>query len=109
MTTLRGVAQMTIDLDQAMLDPTAVFQAPEDVLTQADLSREHKIDLLRRWEYDARELEVAEEEGMPASQPALLERILQALHALGAWGDPDRVAPTKQGGHAGGRDGDVRT
>jgi hypothetical protein len=95
------------DIDKALLDPSAVFQSPEDVLGQAELSREQKIDILRRWEYDARELAVADEEGMPVSQADLLDRILQALHTLGVWPDPDRTAPTKQGGHGGERYGDA--
>jgi hypothetical protein len=87
------------DIDKAMLDPAVVFQSPEALLRQADLSREQKIDILRQWEYDARELEVAEEEGMRTSRPDLLDRILQAFHTLHAWHDPDHTAPTKQGGH----------
>ena len=72
------------DIEKAMLDPTAVFHAPEDVLRRADWSRQQKIDILRRWAYDARELEIAEDEGMPSAQPDILDRILHALHALDA-------------------------
>ena len=86
------------DIDKALLDPTSVFRAPEDVLVRNDLSREQKIEILRRWEYDARELEVAEEEGMISSQPDILDRVLHALHTLNVWHDPARAAPTKQGG-----------
>lgn len=86
------------NIDQARLDPTSVFHAPEDVLVTNDLSREQKIDILRRWEYDARALEVAEEEGMIASQPDILDRVLQALHTLNVGHDPERAAPTKQAG-----------
>ena len=61
-----------------------------------------KIEILRRWEYDAREMQVADDEGMtaPASQPqtAPLDSILKALRALGAPSDPEKSAPTKQGG-----------
>lgn len=72
------------DIEKARLDPTTVFRAPEDVLRRADLSREQKIDILRRWAYDARELEVAADEGMPATQPDILDQILHALHVLDA-------------------------
>lgn len=86
------------NLNKARLDPTSVFHAPEDILARDDLSRAQKIDLLRRWEYDARELEVAEDEGMVSTQPDLLERVLQGLHDLEVWHDADQGAPTKQGG-----------
>ncbi len=49
-----------IDLSKAMLDPTAVFRGPEDVLQRAELTRAQKIEILRRWKFDALELQVAE-------------------------------------------------
>ncbi len=52
------------DIDKAMLDPTAVFRTPEEVLLREDMTRDQKIEILRRWAYDARNLEVAEEENM---------------------------------------------
>lgn len=52
------------DIEKAMFDPTAVFRAPEEVLLREDMSREQKIEVLRRWAYDARQLQVADEENM---------------------------------------------
>ena len=72
------------DLEQALLDPTAVFKGPEQVLQRDDLSGEQKAAILRRWAYDARELEVAEDEGMREGEPDVLDRILRALAALKA-------------------------
>ena len=72
------------DLERALLDPTAVFKAPEQVLTRDDLSAEQKTAILRRWAYDARELEVAEDEGMRDGEPDLLERVLRTLDELKA-------------------------
>jgi len=69
------------DIDQAMTNPVSVFKSPEAVVSAGDLSAKQKIEILRRWEYDARQLEVAEE-----------------AHALGYWPDPGKSAPTKQGG-----------
>ncbi len=50
-----------IDVKKAMLDPTMVFKEPKEVVANDELTRDQKIEILRRWEYDARELEVAEE------------------------------------------------
>ena len=71
------------DLARALLDPTAVFDEPEEVLRREDLRREQKILILRRWEYDARELEMASDEGMRGESPDILDRVLNALRALG--------------------------
>ena len=85
-----------IDVKQAMLDPTPVFKDPTDVVADENLSRDRKIEILRRWEYDARELEVAEEEaGMAVLQPDMFDRVVQALHTLGAKRDTEHTPPTK--------------
>ncbi len=89
-----------IDVKKALTDPSAVFKKPQEVIETGDLSREQKIEILRRWEYDVRELQVADEEGMaPADpQPVILDAILNALRSLGAPADIEHSAPTKQGG-----------
>ncbi len=45
-----------IDLKQAQLDPGSVFSSPEQLRDHHALTREQKIDILRRWAYDASEL-----------------------------------------------------
>ena len=47
------------DLKKALLDPTLVYTEPSEVVADQDLTRDQQIEILRRWEYDARELEVA--------------------------------------------------
>lgn len=84
-------------LQKACANPLAVFQSPNDVLLQASLSIEEKITILRRWEYDARELQVAEEENMAGGPDDALADVLKALASLGVSSTCD--SPTKQGGH----------
>jgi len=84
-----------IDVKQAMLDPTSVFKDPTDVVADENLSRDQKVEILHRWEYDARQLEVAEEEaGMAVRLPDMFDRVVQALHTLGVERDK-HTAPTK--------------
>jgi hypothetical protein len=87
-----------IDYDMALLDPASIFATPEDVLDRADLTKERKIEILRRWEYDASEVAVAEEEGMVGGKPLMLRRVLLALDKLTGSIDVEHTAPTKQGG-----------
>ena len=86
------------DIKRALLDPTAIFRTPQEVLDVQDLSRKQKIEILRRWEYDVRELQVAEEENMPGPSTVGLDEVLQALHALDAGVDTEHSPPTKEGG-----------
>ena len=85
-----------IDLKKAMLDPTMVFEDPKEVVANDELTRDQKIEILRRWEYDARQLEVAEEEaGMLVLRPEMFDRVVQALHTLGVERDIEHTPPTK--------------
>ena len=65
--TLLAVRKM--DFDKVKLNPAAVFKSPQEVVLSQELSREQKIEILRRWEQDARLMEVADEESMPGPQP----------------------------------------
>ena len=84
------------DIKKAMLDPTQVFTDPSEVVNDVELTHDQKIEILRRWEYDAHELEVAEEEaGMNVIDPGMFDRVVQALHTLGAERDTEHTPPTK--------------
>lgn len=72
-----------MDLETARLDPGSVFKSPEELCESPGLSREQKIDLLQRWADDARELDVAEAEGMGGGETSILAQILTALDSLG--------------------------
>lgn len=95
-----GAEHTQLNVEQAQLNPASVFKHPKEVLDRGDLAREQKIEILRRWEYDVRELQVADEEGMTASKPptVTLDIVLDALRKLGAPADVEHSAPTKQGG-----------
>ena len=84
-----------MDFEKAKLDPAAVFNSPQEVVSNQELSREQKIEILRQWEQDARLMEVAEEENMPDPQPKLLQPIRDALHALNYWPDTEHSRSSK--------------
>lgn len=85
-------------LKQALADPASVFASPEEVAASAELTAEQKIEILRRWEYNASEEAVALEEGMPGEESELLTRILEALGEVAGPLDLERTGPTKQHG-----------
>lgn len=73
-----------IDIDKALLDPTSVFKSPKDVVNNNSLSKQQKIEILKRWAYDAKELEIADDENMTATGKAsdILDDILRAIESL---------------------------
>jgi hypothetical protein len=87
-----------IDLEKAQLDPGSVFSGPEQVRDHAGLTRQQKIEILRRWAYDASELAVAEEEGMVGGELSHIDRVLSALNSLTGGFDVEHSPPTKQKG-----------
>jgi hypothetical protein len=90
--------QAAINMEQTLLDPASVFATPEAVLVCESLSKAQKIEILRRWAYDASENGVATEEGMPNGESDLLHCILVALDRLAGEIDVEQVGPTKQHG-----------
>lgn len=87
-----------IDRKQALLDPSSVFERPEDVVSADGVDRDTKIEILRRWGYDALELDVAEEENMTGGEAGMLDRVVKAVRSLGVEPDVRHTPPTKQGG-----------
>ncbi len=87
-----------INIALAMQDPASVFSRPEDVCAEESLTESQKIEILRRWEYDARELEVAEDENMAGGPASQLDQVIAALHRLGAGPGTGHSPPTRQGG-----------
>ncbi|MBS0366705.1 MAG: hypothetical protein JSR67_12870 [Proteobacteria bacterium] len=84
------------ELERALLDPTGSFGAPQDVVRSTELSRAQKLEVLCLWAYDARELAVAEEEGMPGGSGADdLDAVAAALTSLVSELDGEHAAPTK--------------
>jgi hypothetical protein len=90
---------MAVTFDQALKDPATFYVSPQNILLDQGLTDAQKIQLLRRWEYDERELAVAEEENMGGGPPSRLDEILRVLRQLEVTGNNDYSPPTKQGGH----------
>lgn len=72
-----------VNADLALLNPAAVFSAPMDVARHPRLTRQEKLEILQRWEWDARLIEAAQAEGMPVTgEPSRLEEVLEARRVL---------------------------
>lgn len=94
------MTQQTQDYEQALIDPMQIYSRPAEVLNDTRLSDEQKLTVLRRWEIDSRELQVAEDEGMAGGEDDLFTEVLEAIHQLApdAGVEGHIQAPTKQGG-----------
>jgi hypothetical protein len=84
------------DLQKAMLDPAAVFGAPKAIVEDERLSRAQKLQLLKQWEHDARNLAVAEAEGMTGGEESMLGRVRLAISAVKRGGSHARPARAGQ-------------
>jgi len=73
------------NLEAALVNPSRVFQNPQDVVEHPLLSEREKRELLQRWFWDARLIETSVTEGMPDSgEPSRLDEVLYALALLDA-------------------------
>jgi len=86
------------DLTETSSGANLSFSSPEEVLNREDLTEEVKIEILRRWAYDACEESVATEEGMSEVDGSLLQQIMCALGSITEEIDLAHTPPTKQGG-----------
>jgi hypothetical protein len=77
-------------LKQALVNPASVFARPNEVVFSPAFSRNQKIDMLRRWEYEARMVQLANQESEIDESEELLTEILESLHQLDYWPDLDR-------------------
>ena len=89
------MAQAKIDVEEAKKDPSAAFEDPMDVVRAEGLTIDEKREILRVWEEDARELQVASEEAMTGGEPDRLREVLRAKAAL------DPQASTRPSAHGG--------
>lgn len=82
--------------EKSLVNPADVYSEPNQVLQDSSLSQEQKMEILKQWEYDAREMEVAEEENMAGNNaPSMLREVLKAIVKLEDGGASEQ-APTKQ-------------
>ncbi|KTD61848.1 hypothetical protein [Legionella spiritensis] len=81
--------------NQALIDPTSVFSSPEQVAEHSKLTLEEKLRILRSWEYDATEVSVSLEEGMPGAEVDLLPIIICTILRITPDGFIKYESPTK--------------
>ena len=72
-----------VDFEEALKDPASVFDAPQDVVDAAGLEPAQRIEILKRWESDARQLMVASDENMTGVEQQQLQAVHEALRSLG--------------------------
>ena len=86
------------EIEQALISPAAIFDSPQEVVESAALTKIMKIELLKRWELDARALQRATEENMSGGEASQIDAVNDALMLLDplgeAFADFER-APTK--------------
>jgi hypothetical protein len=70
------------DYDQALLTPQKIFDLPMEVVETDSLTIEQKLKVLKRWEADAYDLEVASDENMIGGESSRLGEVRRAIHDL---------------------------
>lgn len=70
------------DITMAVISPTSVFDHPSEVLAAKELSRDQKLQILKRWESDAQSLQRATDENMSGGEQPQLDEINKAVSLL---------------------------
>jgi hypothetical protein len=70
------------DYDRALLSPSSIFERPLDVVATDSMTSRQKLEILKRWETDARALDVATSENMDGGEPSQLPDVRVAIDLL---------------------------
>jgi len=70
------------DYDKALIAPEQVFKSPIDIVTTGSLTPEQKLKILKHWEANALDLQVATEESMTGPGNSRLGEIRKAVNML---------------------------
>ena len=70
------------DYDQALLTPESIFTDPMDVVETDSLTPEQKMTVLKRWEANSKDLEVASSESMTGGERSRLDEVGAAIAEL---------------------------
>jgi hypothetical protein len=81
-------ALRSAEIEQALVSPATVFDTPQEVVETEALAKAMKIEILKRWELDARALERATEENMGGGEASPIDAVNAALAQL----DPEGTA-----------------
>ena len=79
-----------MDVDRAMKNPASVFLSPEALSGSSELTADQKRAVLLQWKDQLQQLQAADDEGMPKSEPAagttadLLARVTNILSRFDA-------------------------
>jgi hypothetical protein len=70
------------DYDRALLSPSSVFEHPMDIVATDAMTPGQKLEVLKRWEIDARALDEATAENMSGGERSPLPEVRAALDLL---------------------------
>jgi hypothetical protein len=70
------------DYDRALLTPSNVFEQPMDVVATDSMTARQKLEVLKRWELDARALDEATGENMSGGEASPLTDVRAAIDLL---------------------------
>ena len=70
------------DYDRALIAPEQVFASPMDIVETESMTPEQKLTVLKHWEANAQDLQVASEENMTGPGITRLGEVKQAILEL---------------------------
>ena len=86
------------DIENIKHDPSRFYRDPKTLFEDETLSADEKIEILQEWEFDMRDMMVADEENMGGSDVSETYReIHKYLRELDAGADTEHSPGTKHG------------
>lgn len=79
---LELACRMKSRFDEVFLNPQANYEKPQLVLEDVKLSREEKVDVLKKWKAEAIHMQESTAEGFDGGERSHLDEVAKALHEL---------------------------
>jgi hypothetical protein len=70
------------DYDKALLTPSKIFDLPMEVVETHSLTSVQKLKVLKRWEADANDMQVATNESMTVGEVSRFDEVKEAIRIL---------------------------
>lgn len=71
-----------LNREEAKTNPSKEYGRPMDVVLDDSISVSERLDILKRWEQEARDLQRAADENMTGGEPSLLPDVRKAIDTL---------------------------
>lgn len=71
-----------VKYEEVLRDPTSSFDVPDEVVVSEEFTTSQKLEILKRWEFDAQRLQESADEAMAGGERSQLAEVQECIRKL---------------------------